>query len=73
MRDNDEIVWGQEFFKLGVFILIIGLLLLFTGCVSSQTRAKDMVETLQENGCTITKVAVRKNSYALSTDCPRLD
>ncbi len=57
------------FIVLGAFLL----LLLMFGCATTQSDAKDMVETLQDSGCTISKVSVGKNRYAISTDCPAFD
>ena len=56
---------------IGAFLLFV--LLLMFGCASTQSNAKDMVESLQDSGCTISAVSVRKNGYKILTDCPALD
>lgn len=51
------------------FLIILPLVILLLGCVTPQGGAIDMMEVLEEMGCKVESVHVRKSSYKIDTDC----
>ena len=64
-------------FERGDYIAVSCIVIAFvlSGCTTTQSNAKDMVEYMMSSNCKITKVDVREKQkrFSVSTDCSDAD